>query len=143
MVAAPELPSLSDWGWKREDGKLTGPHKKLPRHAMNSSSVGVQHASRDSCRGEGDGKLPPPLFRKSPPPLNQHKYYSKMILKHKQQLLQQKDMQLFKNTLNFCQRRILAVKALAMGTVSGRWGASDDSHPPPPPPPPPFRKNRT
>ena len=34
---------------------------------------------RDSYRGEGDGGLP------SPPLLNQHKCYSKVVLKHKQQ----------------------------------------------------------
>ena len=32
---------------------------------------------RDSYRGEGEGGLPPP------PPLNQHKYYNKVVLKHK------------------------------------------------------------
>ena len=33
---------------------------------------------RDSYRGEGEGGLPPPL-------LNQHKYYNKVVLQHKQQ----------------------------------------------------------
>ena len=43
MVAAPELPMT------QEDGKLTGPlYQKLPRHAVNSSSVGVQHAREDA-----------------------------------------------------------------------------------------------
>ena len=36
-------------GRTQEDGKLTGPHyQKLPRHAVNSSSVGVQHAREDA-----------------------------------------------------------------------------------------------
>ena len=43
MVAAHELPMT------QEDGKLTGPlYQKLPRHAVNSSSVGVQHAREDA-----------------------------------------------------------------------------------------------
>ena len=33
----------------QEDGKLTGPlYQKLSRHAVNSSSVGVQHAREDA-----------------------------------------------------------------------------------------------
>ena len=53
MVAAPELPSPSDWGWKRKDTggwKLTLP-EKLPRHAVNSSSVGVQQGKMQMCQG--------------------------------------------------------------------------------------------
>ena len=43
MVTAPELPMT------QEDGNLTGPlYQKLPRHAVNSSSVGVQHAREDA-----------------------------------------------------------------------------------------------
>ena len=39
--------------------------------------------SRDSYRGEGDGGLPP--LSKISPFFNQHKYYNKVVLKHKQQ----------------------------------------------------------
>ena len=45
MVAASELPSPSDRGKRKDIGgwKLTEPHyQKLPRQAVNSSSVGVQ-----------------------------------------------------------------------------------------------------
>ena len=53
MVAASELPSPSDRGWKRKDTggwKLTGPHyQNLPRHAVNSSSVGVQQGKMHQC----------------------------------------------------------------------------------------------
>ena len=55
MVAAPELPSPSDRGWNRNDTggwKLTGPHyQKLPRHAVNSLSVGVQQEKMQICQG--------------------------------------------------------------------------------------------
>ena len=54
MVAGPELPSPSDWGWKRKDTGgwevkwTTLPEASQARHAMNSSSVGVQHAREDA-----------------------------------------------------------------------------------------------
>ena len=55
MVAAPELPSRMTGGGRgrtQEDGKLTGPHyQNLPRHAVNSSSVGVQQGKMQMCQG--------------------------------------------------------------------------------------------
>ena len=45
MVAAPELPSPSDWGGRQDD------YQKLPRHAVNSSSVGVQQGKMQMCQG--------------------------------------------------------------------------------------------
>ena len=49
-----ELPSPSDRGKRKDIGgwKLTGPHyQKLPRQAVNSSSVGVQQGKMQICQG--------------------------------------------------------------------------------------------
>ena len=70
--------------------------------------------------GRGRGGTSPPL--ENPPPLlNQHKYYSKVVLKHKQQsdnCCSKKVCNCSKTPKFFFQRRILAVKALVIGTVS-------------------------
>ena len=101
---------------------MTGSHKKLPRYAMNSSSVGVQHASRDSYRKEGDRGLPPP------PPLNQHKYSinsSKVTtVAAKRYATVQKHLEFLPKAYSRCQ---------SIGLFPGRWGASDG--------PPPLSKN--
>ncbi len=49
MVAAPELPSPGDWGWKRKDPCGWEVHwttyQKQPRHVVNSSSVGARRGA--------------------------------------------------------------------------------------------------
>ena len=52
MMAAPELPSRMTGGGRgrTQEDELTGPHyQNLPRHAVNSSSVGVQQGKMKMC----------------------------------------------------------------------------------------------
>ena len=53
MVAAPELPSPGESGWKRKDTgglKFTGPHyQKLPRPVVDTSAVDAKRGAEDSA----------------------------------------------------------------------------------------------